>query len=592
MIAQGTMNAPAASLFLDGDALSGFPVRAAIHRVEQFAGATPGSAVVSYPANLADNPTAQMGTQGKVKVGNNTIFRGVVLSGPVKVDDSDDALQLVMMDDKFLMGFKKLGQYGVGSVGTPPGSEGFPDVGFECVFNAKGAPNKSPSAYTFSLGSNAVLWTLRDVMRFIFQWYVPATVATIEAGQIAHTAYAAIPCDLNLTNQSALQAVDQVAQLAGESWGLIPGANASSFVSVRSGAGTVRAARMFKPFGGAKATSASEEHASECGVGVSIENAVDVAQVFSAAVVRETTVGSTGDTPLFARVTGFKDKEYAARWQIDVTKYSAHRLGNNLTAGARTKKIAKDLVTRLKTDASGYITAAEIVADPTLQERGEKLQPFVWVATDGTAANAKLVESGYRLNTDHGTIDFKTRLTLAKAVADAGDETLDIEDWSTFGFWVTLATELELPEVAQTTDATSYLPTHNYLRVDKGDLVPERRHLAWLPDLASANQHAVAKAAPDAEEKYIDVTAKLAEHAANILKLSPEIETPVDVMLPFFPIWNIGDLLQVSGRNLGATKELNIISISYDIYESYEVRVAASNVASAIDPEKFIRKRK
>lgn len=591
MIGQGTFQVPVATVFLDGSAISTGIAHAAIYQVELYAGEAIGHGTIGYPANLADNPRPKMGSAARIEVGGKTIFRGAVAVAPVEIDEGQDELQLLLADDKWLMRSRVGGMYGIGNLPDATGAEGFTDVGFDVVFNRDGKPNKDPSALMFNTGSTAVFWTLRDALAFVFQYYIDPEIITLDTGEIAHDAWSNEPSHVSLVGKNGLQMVEELAQLAGETWTLIPGASCSTYRSIRPGHGTLRKAELFLPWKGQTVASATDGHASRAGCGASIENAIDSWQCMSSAILKDATYSNLGANPLLVRKSDFKDKEYAVRFAVDVTKYGDHALGRSLSAGSAPRKWLDKLCTRLNTAASAFLAAAEIAANPALVDN-ERAKPMLWVSHDGAEANAKLVVGGAQIHDSRkGLVDLKNQLAIAPATPGNSPGHLAISDWSAAGVWLTIATELT-EETAFTDADSEYLPVPMTGLILKPDLKPERRQDVWLPDLASADQHAVSRLATGTEEKYIDVTDRLAEAVMSAAALSPEIETPVKATLPFFPLWNVGDRLQAHGRNLGQSGNEIIDSIVFDIYENFEVAVTGTNIVASIDPEKFVRRRR
>jgi hypothetical protein len=585
LIDNGIFAPPEMSVVFDNNVFAEFPIHSTISRIEQYAGAAVGTALVTYAANHAEAATRRMGDRAIIKVGGAVVFRGCVVHGPFRVDESDDQVEMVLADDKFLMTARRVGQIGIGTVGSPAGAEGWPDVGFEVVFNSQGRPNKSPSALTFNTGSTAVYWTLRDIMNFIFTHYVASTVATIEAAAIAHAAYDVVPSHLNLVNQTALQAVEIVAQLAGESWTLIPGDIVSAFRAVRAGAGTERTVRLIRPGAVVALGSVTNEFADEISVPLSIEHCRDVYQAVSSPIVLES-VYSTANG-LLTRLAGFKDKQYATRFAVNVAKYAYNNIGRNLSAGSRPKRWLPHLCTRLSAAGAAYLEAADIAATPQYQDL-RRVDIPVWVSTTGAEGSAQLCTGGYRIDAENGTIDFESSVELLNS--EGVKTATAVSNWSAAGVWVTLATVLEIPESAISEDG-EYLSDPMYEIISKPDLVPERRRDSWLPDLAGGC-NAISKVAVGAEEKYVDITARLTAAAASALARAPEIESPIDVRLPFFPIWNVGDRLAVVGRGVGATGNEVITAICFNGHHQFETVIKASSVMTSVDPDKFIQRRK
>lgn len=587
----GTFRPLQATLDLDTPPYDGFTGMATIQKVEQYAGSAMGVAVVNYASSRVADATRVIGSKAIIKVGSTIIFRGNVAHSPFQVDDSTDEVQLVLVDDKWLMAANRIGQYKIGNEGTPAGVEGFSEVGFEVIFNKDGMPNKDPDPdkLMFNCGPDAIFWTLGDVMLFIFSYYIDTTVARIAYDDVDTDAYKRQPSNLNLIGQTALQAVDAVAQLAGESWGLIPTSEYSRFRTIRAGSGTVRTAPLFRPMAKAQVTAAGENYPSDVHVALTVENSRDMYQVFSANVVKETVYTSVGDNALLHLNSSFLDKEYAARFEVDVTQYAANHLGRNLKESAPLPKPwLSELLTRLNEAGTDYISAGDIVSDPGLL-KNKRVKIPIWIATDGTAAHAKLCVGKYRIDVKHGYIDFEA---APEIMADQGTnrQPLQVTDWTAVGIWMTVATVLEMPEIKEST-GTGYLPCKMYDMIVRPDLVPERRQKSWLPDLTDSSAHKIVEKAASAEEKYVDVGSIMTEIAASALAQTPSLETPIDLTLPFFPIWQVGDRIQITGRSTGASGNEVIIGITYSVHENFQTKVQASNVMKAVDPEKFVRKR-
>jgi len=565
------------------------PSTVAVHEISAFAGAAIGSAVVSYPLKYAEAASPDMGTVVRLKHGSSWVFRGVIGEAPYAVDNARDEVVLVCYCDKWRMGHKTIGQIGIGTEGAEAGDDGWPDVGFDLVFNRDGRPNKDPSSRTFNTGSTAVYWTLETIMRFIFDNYISDDVARLSNSYSLGTPYDRTPNHVVLAGLTALQAVDLVAQMAGETWSLTPGSSYSTFTLVRVGSGTTRRLRLFRPRSGARHVDATQWHADRVSVRQSIRNSTDIYQAVSAPIHKEHTYSSTGDDPLLTRQSWWSDAEWVARYAVDVTAYDANNLGHDLSAGSQPKPWLSHLLTRTKTDSLAYVTAAELVATPALLANPQLDKPILWLATDGLEANARRVAGGARIDIEAGTVDLQGTVSL---MADTGDdpEDVDVADWSTVGIWLTVVTILELPESAESDSGDTYLPENSYTVISKPDLVPERRQAVWLPDLAGDN-NAVTKIAPDPddEEIYVDISDKLADAVAAALAGTPRIETRMDVGLPFSPVIHVGDRISILGRAVGAAGNEVCVQVRYRVYEQYESSIRATNVLGRIVPEDFIR---
>jgi hypothetical protein len=562
--------------------------RVTVESCERYAGTTVGTAVVTFREIHASGGQLGYGKEARITAAGSTIFRGTLGSGDLEITSIRDGVSIMLYDDKWGMQSRIIGQKGFGTILT--GDHGFTDVGFDIVFNRDGRPNKSPSTLDFQTGSGAVFWKLIDVMKFIFEYYVNSSTAQLNDNRLDDD-YELVPSHLALTGMNALQAVDQVAQLAGQSWGLETTAMSSQFVAVKPNASSTRTAILFLPFDGKKAVNATEWHASRVLVRGSVMNARDVHQAKSAPVVIERMYTSTGTDPLLTRQTGFVDAKFRARFVVDVTKYETYSLGKNLTAGSPAKPWLANLVTRRKVDGSGYITAAEIEADPSLQ--GATLVEIpIWVELEhgGTLGdNAQLAVGGYEIDYEKGLIDFEGTLEVLAANGLKG--TLAITDFSKLRVWITVATVMEYPQFTETDTNSKYLPEPFYNLIDKQDLRPERRFNSWLPDLASTtNVNARTILAPSAEEKYVDVTDRLEEAVAAALAATAERETPITATFPLMPLLEIGDNLNLGGRSLGPTGREVVIAIRYNMHQRYTTEVDATNITVGIDPDRFIRK--
>jgi len=587
-----------AHISFEGIVFNYWPVAVQVFEISKFAGSAVGSAVVGYPSHFAEDASPDMGKWVKLKIGSKLVFRGVVGHAPFRISPTEDDMQLVCFDDKWGMESTIVGQIGRGTQPTTPadevGDSGFKDVGFEVVFNAEGKPNKNASSYDFDTGSSAAYWTLQDIIVFLFTYYISTDVATVSTGSLsvdpADLAYLRTPSHLDLTGQTALQAVDNVAQLAGESWGLTPGVSASAFTRVRPGAGTNRKVYLVAPKTGVQSTSTNTFHASTCVAGNSIRNSRDTYQAVSGPIVKETTYTNTGVDPLLVRLSTYKDKEYVARFQVDVSKYTANSLGLNLSAGSTPKEWSPSLVTRKKTDGSGYVTAAEIVTTPSLARNETILKPVLWISpANTTESNALLCTGGYRIDEDKGTIDFKSEIEVMPATGTKARKGT-VPNWASVGIWFTVATILRTPESKQSADGNTYLPRAFYELISKPDLSPDRREDSYLPNLATSNNNDITKVAVGAEEKYVDIGAKLTDAIDSALAANAAIETPLTIEFPFIPIFDLGDRIDIRGRGLGETGNEVVTSITYTFTSGVPSlsKVKATNVAIAVEPDDFI----
>lgn len=552
---------------------------ARVDRVEKFAGAAVGSAVVQFKVPYAQRGQVGYGKAASIRVGGTYIFRGTIGTSPVYVSNEDDYVEAVLYDDKWGMQRLIVGQSGIGTLAGP--ERGFPDVGFEVIFNRDGKPNKNPAALNFYTGTNAVYWTLKQALEFVFLYYIDPTVATLTVSDL-DAAFLRTPSHLSVVGRSGAQAVDDICQVAGRSWGLKAQASASKFLLVKPGGGTNRTVYFFDPRGGRVVTDAGEWHASSATIQGSILHARDIHQARSARIVVETTLFSFGANAMLKKAT-FTDKKFKARFVSDVSKYEANSLGKNLSEGSPAKPWLSALLTRINS-AGGYVAAVDTEAhmdDP-------RVEIPVWVCPDVTVASptVRLAVGGYEVDYEKGLIDFEAEVDFIGADRKKIRAKMD---WTKAGVMMTAAVVLESPQFVETDAGDSYLPKNFYVVIDKPDLVPERRYKSRLPKLTTTNPDDFDDFAGTLE-KYVDVESRLQDAVDASLASMPKVETPITVDFPLFPLCEIGDLLNVSGRDLGASGDEVIIAIRYAVHDAYRTSVEASNVTAAIDPERFIKR--
>jgi hypothetical protein len=571
---------------------------ATILRLERVAGAGIGTAVVRFKTLYAEGSPARLGDRAMIRIGGAMKFRGRVAVAPVRITRTEDEFEVILADDKQSMKRWTVGQVGIGTVaieGDPTFSHnGFPDVGNEVYFNKGGRGNKSPSERNFSLRESAEQWTIGDALRFVFQHYVDEDDARIDVGEL-NQAYDRICPPIELTGMKALQAVDALVNQAGQSWGLRPGETYSEFVAVTSGSGRQRSVQLFTPRGGSTVIRANTFAAGSYANEQSIMDCADTFQVKGGRTLKETVYSnkeSTGETPrppLLTRVADFKHKKFVARFGVDVTQYALNGLGRSRLAGAKPKPWLTRLVTRMKTDGSAYLTAAEMAASTTNRDN-ERAELQLWIATDGQLDNAKLALGGFDVDVENCFIDFESEVEVAKADSTSRDTLRNI-NWANVGLWLTVATVMDEVAYAQSDESSSYLPDDVYEVIDKPDLVMEVRENSMLPDLATTTNNNARVTIAAEEENYVDVTDELEDLLDSVADTSPEVESGLDIELPFFPDVEIGDRITMAGRNVGATGNEVVTEINYEIDRQYVTRVRATNVIAGIDASRQSRRK-
>lgn len=554
------------------------PLTARIREITQGTGTEVGTAIVGWPQKYAAEQSAKYGDKAYITYGSEVIFRGIIVTDPMMIGNETDEVMLHLADDKWMLSRLIVGMNGVGTQGTPAGSLGFKDVGYDITFNRAGRPDKQADAFDFNLGTAAAEWTLQQMLEFIFAWYVDADVATLKSSVLGAN-YAASRSNVCVTGQSALQAIETIAELAGETWGLVPGRESSQFAPVRPGGyGRRRNVFLANPKSGATFSASDRYYADDIQPKSSIQNCRDSIQVVSGPGVQESVYSNSPTNGLLARKTGFVDVEYKARYEVDVTKYAAANLGQNLSAGAKPKAWLSHLCTRRNAASNWYLTAAEMAATPANQD-APRIEIPVWVSKTNEAA-AQLVIDGIKIDLENRTLDLKDQLICNKAGSLTEKETLTITNWTTLLVWMTVATVTEVIDYKESPKASSFLPKQFWQVVRRPDLVTERRRNSWLPNLTTGGILKQVDTQPDGDT-YLDASEKLQKVLDGVVRLSPKKETELAFGFPLMPVFNIGDLLNVSGRQIGQNGDEVVVSIRYSVHDDYLTSITATNLIAA-----------
>jgi len=557
-------------------------VPASIVSADLYAGATPGSVVVEYPTVYAEPGAVSIGQTARLTIGSKTVFRGTVGAAPFAVSAGSDSLSLILYDDKWRMNRRIVGEPDIG----PNGDEWnkyFTDVGQEIIFNKDNRPNKDPAELDFCTGSNAVYWTLSTALQAVFEWWVDDDIDLYIGG--LDSVYNRKPAHFVAKGSTALSAVDQLFEMAGDTWALRPDAEGNVARRCRPGYGTRRTLRMFDPKTRKSVTSGSKWSLDNIDINITMLNNRDVHAAESSPIVVESTYSTAGGDPLLYRVEDFTDKKFAARYAVNVGNYAANGLGVDLSDGSRPKRWLPRLVTRMAASGDTYVTAAQIAASPILAEL-PALDLQLWLVPSGASFdNAQLVLSGYEIDTEHCLVDFEKEIEVVNDAGESG--TGSVEDWSDVDIWLTVATVLESREYKIFGFAEPYLPEQYTKLLDKSDLQPERRYKSLMPDLDTASVNDAVQIAWSEEEKYIDVTDDLQDAVLSSLAASPQTEISMQIGLPFFPVLDIGDRVVLAGRDTDATGDEIVTHITYRAVEA-RTSLDATNVVAGVDPENFI----
>jgi len=113
------------------------------------------------------------------------------------------------------------------------------------------------------------------------------------------------------------------------------------------------------------------------------------------------------------------------------------------------------------------------------------------------------------------------------------------------------------------------------VRVDRSDLVPERRELVVLPDLSSTNPNAYVTVAGAAEELYVDIAADLALAVAASTAAESAVPHQASIEFGFLPPLAVGDMLSFAGR-FTALPAMIAGSVDYSFQEGCPTRVSCT----------------
>lgn len=545
--------------------------QAFIQRIEMMAGRTIGSAVISFPTIYSENATVTEGSQASIRIGNKTVFRGVVMGRPVNVNNQQDEVQVTLADDKHRMARFVVGQPTIGSQG---GVLGFRQVGQDLIFNLNGYGNKQPGQLDFDLGSAATKWTLWEILQWLVANYTDADVS-LTGTQV--TGWDAQIDNVDLVGQDTPQALDTLCALVGHTW-VVEYTSSSTHIRIipTAGIGQTERVRCFEPGGNARIAQAGEWASDDYRVVTDVAQVRDVHYAVSGFHQVEATYTTTGDDPLLVYSAATATPKWAARFVVDVTKYASHGLGQNLSAGARPKPWLPTLCTHVSSGSAFTLTPTQSTAPA---------EPFVWVSQDGEASNRRLLTSGYEIDLENGILYIEPTVETYDGSSTASVDTSGWT-WASVGIWLTIATRLETVIVATAGEDSPFLPDLRANRIEVSDLVP-RLILAGreLPNLS--NYLAVTQAE---DAVYTENPTAVLQHIANAhLQAMRQKSCTIIARMPFFPVATPGAKLTLD-RDLGQTGSEVITRVVYEMHDSWVTEVEASNLAANVDPEVFLRR--
>lgn len=581
-----TRTAKKVDLYGLGDVPTSFDP-AKLTRLDLGHGTAWGVAELFFPKAKAFDHEKARGDACKITLDDATLMIGNVLDVRNGVMEGEDGSWLTIYDIRWNMNRTKVGQYGIGNLWDPGG--GFASVGFNIVFNPKGIFNRQPEKeedketngeYLFCTTTAAVGWRLSDMITFIAFWYWP----DLNLPKTWPAVLNVVEPDVNVNLVGVAEAITTIVNRAGLSWSPRYEED-KAFLNLVGLTTETREVTFDLPEADevATASDATDYSLVDLEHTVSIRDAVDVVEVRSAPRLIETTYTSKtieGEpAPLLVRMDT-PPPGYAAGWTVDVTKYAENKLGKSYEAGSLPKRWARELCTRIKDDATGYLAAADAAL---LAGRGTRVLPEEVCFVQIDNQDREQLTSGLTLKLDEGLLLLDYRMSTT-----AGSYEWNIGSTPAIEIWITLATEIEIPWVIQTEPAEYHVDETHPIRVviQRNDIRPECR---WRADhnLLSTNYggrpFTWETLEPDLDEEtqlpklYVDIRPRLqAIHDAYVSsRRLPEVT--LSLRLLDIPLIELGAKALVEPAQPYLTGREIVLGVQYDFTQGDHVRVLASN---------------
>lgn len=560
---------------------------AKLTRLDMGHGRAWGIAELFFPKARAFDHELARGDACRLATADGTFFKGHVLDVRNAVVDGDDVSALTVYDIRWDMARTLVGQYGIGNLWTPGG--GFAGVGLDIRFNPNGAGNrahtKSDTSYLFDTTTVAESWTLKDMLEFILVWYYPAmNVPTAWPDRMLVE-----EPDVNVQGVPVPEAISTIVERAGLSWAPVYDEDeiTLAFVGDPASAGEVTidlpAADLRAP-----ASDASDYSALDLRHEVSIRDAVDIVEVRSARRLVETTYTSHptyyGKAPLLKRMET-PPPGYAAGWYVDVTRYADYNLGKSLPAGSRPKPLSRQLITRIKDDATGYHEAGDLAL---LAGRGHVVLPedTCFVMVDNNDREQLLSGLTIRLDDALILLDYDMKTTAASY-------TWDLHSTPPIELFITLVTEIEIPFCYLTAPTTYHVDESHPIRtvIERNDIVPLMRWNADHNLLAldyGGSPFAWETVEPDLDPDtgepvlYVDIKERMKKVHDAYLAARGQPEVTIRARLLDIPVIPLGAKLLVSPAEPYLTGNEIVTGVTYNFDAGDHVTVSASNAMARV----------
>jgi len=544
-------------------------------------GETPGSCTLHLPDTATDDHSAWAdGEAVYIFRARSLVFAGHTVADDEAVGAATSAVRITARDVRHAMAARQVGQYGIGSVATVGG---WPQCGYDVVFNRRARPNRSATAdattgiYTWDTTAAAEYWTYEDIIRFLFHWYVDTTVCQVRAADLTGPFADPAP-EINCATGSVRAAVHRVMSTMGGLWTVTysgtygSGVYTAYFTPVVEGISPASTYTLVLDKPGTTVHTPTSLTVTNVEVSHATDRNFDRVEIHSAPKIVETTLTSAG-SGLLDRVSSGDDlpDDSICYFAPDVTDYAAFNLGRDLPAASLPRPWLADLATR-RTDA-GYVAAGTSRA----VGRPVPCRECIWLSWDAGSTYYRL-RSGVRIDRDRMRIYLDRDISYYGDTADASarKKTLKTADTANLELRITVATRIESPVVSGTAAGSLYLSTQRTRRIVRSDLVPRYRYNAELPDLASADPNARTTAASGAIETYDDVTTELEYIRDNIWDARDSAESELRCSLEFFPALAVGDGVSLSPLDLGLPDDMRITELQLDP-SNMRIRLRATN---------------
>ena len=513
---------------------------------------------LKFPRAYAFKDLPAEGQRVFLAVDGSRIFDGRVVAYPGSIGQGEEQMCRVV-DVRWQLQRIRVGD----SLGV---DAPWPVIGLRVAFNADGRRDRAAAlvgaatTYVHDTGATAVFWTRKQILQWLL-WAHGGGLLTVTAGDLSakwdEVCLNFVPYGLTL-----LEAIRQLAADCGESFGVAPqtGTDPSKYVPVVPGGSSafVIALPETDAMGDAKTAAAANSAVTVEGQS-SIEEATDVVEVHTGPAWIETTLKSTGDSPMLVREEPLDQSRLAHLYRVDVTAYADNGLGLALEAGSLPKAWARELWTRILPD--GELVVAGSAAEEAGMGTPLRPEQCVWITVD--SVRRRLV-GGFEISLADGTLGLE-QFVQAETGGEAAEQIY--AGGSIDPVYLTVCTQVETVDVEreEATELVTDFPAVEM--VVRRDIVPAIRYRSDVPYLPGGVGSLVTNPAdPDEAEWYRDHRTRLGEFAAALLANRSKRETVVKVRaLDLTAAVALGRKLEISPASTGLDADAVIVDVFYDL---------------------------